>query len=244
MNNNKPIVFTPTQTSMFLEKVDRNLDLILLKNGVYELKNGLFRNKKEDDPILSAGFNYVPKDKRDINIMMEIYDFFLTIYQDKEFVEHVFDLLTLCLVGNIDQQKPVIVWYGDEANGISTIFKLIKLMLGDLLVDLNSYGYDIKFQGQKILLFTEGQKISGRYEKMIISSAYLHYFCKSIDNFDEQRLHRMITIHHPVTFVYDKSYVKSKTDHIADPNIHLKFPGWIDILGSILCDRFNEKLCA
>ena len=60
----------------FVNKLDTNLDIIGFENGIYDLKNGEFRDGRPEDYVsLSSLIDYVPIDECDPKIVKEIQTF-------------------------------------------------------------------------------------------------------------------------------------------------------------------------
>ena len=114
----------------FLEKIDENRDLICFENGVYDLKNNIFRDGRPDDYItFSTKINYMPYDNNNDKIII-IEKFFNDILPNIEIQNYVLDLMTSCLQGHTPDEK-FHIWTGTGGNGKSLSLMLLMHSLGD-----------------------------------------------------------------------------------------------------------------
>lgn len=113
----------------FMSKLNDNPFLLGFDNGVYDLKNGYFRNGSPDDYIsLSVGYDYKHYDKND-KIIKDILN-----YCDKVHVDIDLRECFLKLCASFCDGKPMqyfIFWTGGGANGKSTTQELLKKTFGE-----------------------------------------------------------------------------------------------------------------
>lgn len=121
----------------FFDKLDSNPDLLGFENGVYDLKNRVFRAAIPEDYIsLSVGYNYQEFSKND-NMIKDIIKYFEQVQYEDDMREYVLRFCSSLLDGHVRDQK-FIMWTGNGANGKSTTVDLIHMTLGDYAANLNS----------------------------------------------------------------------------------------------------------
>lgn len=115
----------------FEEKLDTNIDLLGFDNGVYDLKNLVFRNGRPDDYIsMSTHIDYVDHEDDDINLIRAVQDFIYQIHPKEDMREYVCSFLASCLHGSVPDEK-FPIWTGTGSNGKSKLIELIQESLGD-----------------------------------------------------------------------------------------------------------------
>jgi len=114
----------------FMEKLDENRYLIGFSNGIYDLKNGYFRNGRPEDYIsMSTGCDYLRYSESDPSIR-SVYDFFEQI--QPEYVMREYLLIKLCsFLEGIQRDQKFEIWTGTGANGKGRILKLVLDSFGD-----------------------------------------------------------------------------------------------------------------
>lgn len=113
----------------FMSKLDTNPYLIGFENGVYDLKEGCFREGQPEDYIsLSTGINYqtFPEDDEKV---VRIYEFMSQIFVNTETRDYVFTLLSSFLEG-VNPQEKFHIWTGSGGNGKSKLLELFGLAFG------------------------------------------------------------------------------------------------------------------
>jgi P4 family phage/plasmid primase-like protien len=114
----------------FIEKMDENRDLVCFNNGVYDLKNMLFRHGIPDDCIsMCTGTDYKPFDPNE-EYTKKVLDFFTQIHPEEDVREYVLTILSTCLSGHVPDEK-IYIWTGSGSNGKSLCIQLTQLALGD-----------------------------------------------------------------------------------------------------------------
>jgi P4 family phage/plasmid primase-like protien len=121
----------------FLQKLDTNPYLICFKNGVFDLKEKVFRNGNPEDNIsMSTNIDYV-KLKPEIHqkIIDEINEFMSKIFPRKELLEYMWDHLASCMIGTCKNQT-FNMYIGIGQNGKSVLVNLMEKVLGDYKGDV------------------------------------------------------------------------------------------------------------
>lgn len=125
------IVFHDEQ---FLKKMNENRDLLGFENGVYDLKNGLFRDGSPDDYItFSTGRNYYEYDFQDQEIL-DLEEYLSKVYVNPKLREYFLNFLCSCLQGG-NRGKIFSVFTGPTDAGKSLVMKLIEIVFGDYAVN-------------------------------------------------------------------------------------------------------------
>lgn len=118
--------------SEFDDKLNGNLFLIGLENGVYDLKNMEFREGRPDDYIsISTSASYIEYDEEDETIQ-EVYDFFNKIFVNDELRHYVLKLLASCLDG-YHHDDIFVILTGTGSNGKSMLLDLINKTFGKMV---------------------------------------------------------------------------------------------------------------
>lgn len=98
---------------------------IHFQNGVYELKNKLFRKRRFNDYVTKIlPYNYVEKDKIPLNIHNEVENFYTKIQPKKEQRDFTLGFLAYCLTGSINLQICKINVGYTASNGKTTEIKI------------------------------------------------------------------------------------------------------------------------
>lgn len=136
MKECKEVFFDP----VFNKLKDRNKYLIAFKNGVYDLKNKIFRPGMPNDRITLAlgprdnGVKYVEYKEEDDKVQF-IYRFLEKIFPDKSIREYFLDVSSEIFVGG-NKRKKVYFWSGEGDNGKSVTQNIFEAMLGPLAIKL------------------------------------------------------------------------------------------------------------
>lgn len=113
----------------FIEKLDTNVDLIGFENGIYDLKNGIFREGLPDDYVtLSTKQKYKELDENDKHVKW-VENFFSKVQTDKEMNEYIKSFFASCLDGRVSSEK-FYIWTGSGSNGKSKSVELFKNTAG------------------------------------------------------------------------------------------------------------------
>lgn len=160
----------------FESKLDQNIYLVGFANGVYDLKNKIFRKGEPDDLIRkNVGYNY-KEFKRDDNIIKEIERFLESIQPDKDMRYYLGAYIASFLEGSNKDQK-FMIWTGCHAidQGImmanATIKKVQDIQVGEQLL-----GDDLKPRNVIQLIRGNGQmyKISlGSNDEFIVNEDHI-----------------------------------------------------------------------
>ena len=114
----------------FEEKLDSKDELICFNNGIYNLKEGLFRDGNPEDFIsLCTYVDYIPYNCLDNNTR-NVESFMKKIFPDKEVREYVYKYLSCCLEGGNNIEKFHIL-YGVGSNGKSKLIELLEGCFGE-----------------------------------------------------------------------------------------------------------------
>jgi P4 family phage/plasmid primase-like protien len=123
--------------SDFLKQLDTNPWLMCFKNGVWDFKDGLFRDGKPDDFIsLSTGIDYVKIDhKKDEPEIQEMKLFMQQLFPIPELEKYMWQHLASSLIGTSANQT-FNNYIGEGSNGKSVLTSLMGMILGDYKGDL------------------------------------------------------------------------------------------------------------
>lgn len=113
----------------FESLLDANPDLIGFENGVYDLRNGEFRDgRPEDNVSLSTGNDYI-EFKEDDEMIVAIFNFLAQVFPDPETRDYVLILLASFLEGRNPNEK-FHIWTGVGGNGKSKLLELFEGAFG------------------------------------------------------------------------------------------------------------------
>ena len=120
----------------FSDKMDENRDLIGFNNGVYDLKNKIFRDGNPDDLVsYSVGYDYNTNVNEDIR--NNVLKFFTDIFQDEDDIVYTKNLLSYCLAGHRFREK-FNIWIGRTRNGKGTLIELLKTAMGQYIYEIDA----------------------------------------------------------------------------------------------------------
>ena len=120
----------------FNKKIDANPYLIGFSNGVYDLKNNIFREGRPSDYIsMKMSVDYDQTIKNTDSEVSEVYDFLEKIFPDKSIRQYFLDVSSDIFVGG-NPSKIVQFWSGEGDNGKSITQILFEKMLGDYSIKL------------------------------------------------------------------------------------------------------------
>ena len=129
----------------FRNMLDSNPDIIAFQNGVYDLKQNIFRDGRPDDYISKT----MPIDYKDYketdNEVEEVVDFLQKVFPDETVRKYFLDVYSDIFVGG-NTHKKVYLWTGEGDNGKSITQKFFELMLGQLSIKFNTQ----YFTGKKV----------------------------------------------------------------------------------------------
>lgn len=113
----------------FESRIDSNSDLLGFENGVYDLKNGIFRDGKPEDMVsLSTENDYLTFKEEDKKIV-DIYTFMSQVFPKEDLRDYVFTLLSSFVEGKNPNEK-FHIWTGVGGNGKSKLLELFELAMG------------------------------------------------------------------------------------------------------------------
>jgi len=114
----------------FEEKLDQNNLLIGFDNGVYDLKNNIFRNGCPDDHISkTVGYDYNAKFTENDKMIKDIEKFFKTIQPEEDMRLFILCYCASFLEGGNKDQK-FMIWTGSGSNSKGTLIELLDHTLG------------------------------------------------------------------------------------------------------------------
>lgn len=116
----------------FNNKVDTNQHILCCANGVWDFKEGVFRDGKPDDYVtISTRNNYKPLSDKDTPIIEEINDFMEKLFpKDQGLLDYMWSHLASTLVGTALNQT-FNNYLGGGRNGKSVLVTLMTKVLGD-----------------------------------------------------------------------------------------------------------------
>lgn len=113
----------------FEAKLNLNINLVGFNNGVYDLREGLFRGGMPSDMIsVSVGYDYKEYNDDDSEILF-LKDYFRKILCEDDMYNYILTFIASILRGEPDQKLHL--WTGVGSNGKSTTTELLKYMLGE-----------------------------------------------------------------------------------------------------------------
>jgi len=120
----------------FMEKIDSNRDLIGFENGVYDLKNKMFRQGHPHDYISFTTKIDYPENIKETDADIKKVNMFLEeVFPIPSIRKYALRFMSSCLSGNVLDQD-FHVWTGEGGNGKSKIIELLKMVLGDYQCEL------------------------------------------------------------------------------------------------------------
>ena len=115
----------------FIDKLDKNANLMCFSNGVVDFKNKLFRNGEPDDYIsISTNINFIDIKKANSDTKNEINIFMKQLFPDIELEKYMWEHLASVLIGT-NQNQTFNIYTGNGRNGKSKMVELMELTLGD-----------------------------------------------------------------------------------------------------------------
>lgn len=131
-------------------------DLIGFNNGVYDLKNGIFRVKNSNDNVLlSVGYDYKDNYTYDSPEIKQLLNFFEKVFVDEELREYCLLSFASFLNGYTDNQK-FRFFIGLGANGKTAVMALLKKTFGDYFGFVSDTSYEYaNCTGKRILVVQE-----------------------------------------------------------------------------------------
>ena len=115
----------------FIDKLDKNPQLMCFNNGVVDFKNKTFRNGEPNDYIsISTNINYIDKPKANKRVKKEIQQFMKQLFPDMELEKYMWEHLASVLIGT-NQNQTFNIYTGNGRNGKSKMVELMELTLGD-----------------------------------------------------------------------------------------------------------------
>ena len=124
--------------SDFLKNLDTNPWLMCFKNGVWDFKEGIFRDGRPDDFIsLTTSIDYIKLDhKRDEKEIQEMKLFMQQLFPIPELEKYMWEHLASALIGTSANQT-FNNYIGEGSNGKSVLTSLMAMILGDYSGELS-----------------------------------------------------------------------------------------------------------
>ena len=114
----------------FEEKLDQNNYLFGFENGIYDLKNNIFRNGSPDDYVSkSVNYKYNNKFKETDQVITDIENFFKSIQPEDDMRLYILCYCASLLEGGNKDQK-FMIWTGSGSNSKGTLIELLDNTLG------------------------------------------------------------------------------------------------------------------
>ena len=114
----------------FNKKIDENINLIGFNNGIYDLKNSVFRSGRPEDYLsMNTNIDYKEYNESDKGVQA-VLKFFEDIQPEKEMREYLLLKLSSFLEG-VQRDQKFEIWTGGGGNGKSCILKLLNDSFGD-----------------------------------------------------------------------------------------------------------------
>lgn len=120
----------------FYKMLDTNPYLLCCTNGVWDFKEGIFRDGKPEDYISKCtSLDYIPLSDKTKEIESEIYDFMDKLFPVEELKQYMWDHLASTLVGTAENQT-FNNYIGGGRNGKSVLITLMTKVLGEYKGDM------------------------------------------------------------------------------------------------------------
>lgn len=156
-------------TAEFFNMMDENRYLIGFNNGVFDLKNRIFRDGLPEDLVsFSVGYDFPTESNPEIR--EDIDKFFKDIFKDEDEVIYTKNVLSYVLQGIRDREK-FNIWIGRARNGKGTLIELLKTCLGNYVKEMDvSHLCSVKdsaegassslakAKGKRLLVFSEAEE--------------------------------------------------------------------------------------
>jgi P4 family phage/plasmid primase-like protien len=114
----------------FENALDENKHLLGFENGVYDLRNGEFRDGRPEDMLsLSTGVHYETKDG-DEALYLEIMDFFCKVFPNERMRDYTLGRLASFLSGDVSHEH-FYIFTGSGSNGKSKTIELFEASFGE-----------------------------------------------------------------------------------------------------------------
>lgn len=126
----------------FIDWINSNKSLLSFKNGVIDLKTGLFRKRTKEDYITSClDFDY--SDNKDNNLINKIYNDLLKISNnDKDLLNFHLSWLGYCMTDETKEQNLLMVIGHTASNGKSTMAKIFSKVLDECSIKLDKLTFN------------------------------------------------------------------------------------------------------
>ena len=114
----------------FSKRMDENRDLLGFENGVYDLKQGIFRDGSPDDYItLSTGRNYYQYSYQDEDIIY-LNEYLAKVHVNEKIRDYFLDFICSCFQGG-NREKLFAIFSGPTDAGKSVLLGILELVFGE-----------------------------------------------------------------------------------------------------------------
>ena len=132
----------------FLKNVDANPNLIAFDNGVWDLKDHIFRSAKPEDYLSkSVGYDYIPT--KDPTISNKVHKYWETLHPDASQRTYFLKTISRQLQGDVGHNLFHVHagYQGSAGNGKSTMFDILEMCLGDYI---RKFGVEMLVAKQRV----------------------------------------------------------------------------------------------
>ena len=141
-----------TQTKNYNEDDERNTHLLNFRNGCYDMKHNIFRERNKNDFVsVYMDYDYKKTEPRYINKIKEIINNISN--DDKQTLEFILSYLGYCLTGETKEKKFLILYGPSASNGKTTLQEIFSKCLKcySFKIDRETFNYKFdKFHKQLI----------------------------------------------------------------------------------------------
>lgn len=119
----------------FLNKLGKDKYLLCFKNGVYDLKNHVFRDGKPEDYIaLQMPIDYIHHNDDD-PWLLELHDFLEKVFTDRSLREYFIDIAAEYFIGG-NSRKLVQIYNGSGNNAKTIMIQIFQEMMGPYTIEI------------------------------------------------------------------------------------------------------------
>lgn len=124
------------ESKTFTDMLDDKVNIIALKNGVYDFNERTFRDSYPNDYLsIKSNINYISNPKPEL--MQALISMLSSIFPDKDILDFFIETMSL-VMGGRNYEKIVLVWLGKTDTGKSTCQEFIEYVLGEYCGSLPS----------------------------------------------------------------------------------------------------------
>lgn len=145
----------------FLSELNKDSQLIGFENGIYDLRNHIFRDgRPEDNVSFSVGYDYLPFDEKNTNINT-IKKILSQIFIDQHECEYMYCLFASFLSGYNIHQK-FYIWKSKGGAGISIVIQLLEKCLGQYAMRISCQNLNLppdELKNKRLVTINEDKDI-------------------------------------------------------------------------------------